>query len=45
MSTSQFRKKQLSQQARNGSTQEIRAAAVRELHRIGEHERRLRSES
>ena len=40
--TSNARKKQLRGQASNGSTQETRRAAVRELRRIGEHERRLR---
>lgn len=39
--TSKARKQQLAWQARNGSTQEIRRAAVKELRRIGEHERRL----
>lgn len=40
--TSQVRKRQLAWQARNGSTQETRRAAVSELRRIGAHERRLR---
>ena len=43
--TSQARKKQLSWQARNGSDPAKRHAAVQELSRIGEHERRLRGGS
>lgn len=43
--TSDARKKQLAWQARNGNTQETRRAAVSELRRIGEHERRLRGGS
>jgi hypothetical protein len=40
--TSKARKDQLAWQARNGSSQDRRREAVRELRRIGEHERRLR---
>lgn len=43
--TSKARKRQLAWQASNGSTQETRRAAVKELRRIGTHERRLRSGS
>lgn len=43
--TSQARKKQLAWQASNGSDPAKRRAAVQELHRIGAHERRLRSGS
>lgn len=43
--TSQARKRQLAWQARHGTTQETRRAATEELRRIGEHERRLRSDA
>jgi hypothetical protein len=43
--TSNARKKQLSWQATNGSAPEKRREAVKELRRIGAHERRLRGGS
>lgn len=41
--TSKARKKQLAWQVRNGHSHQSRLAAVRELARIGEQERRVRA--
>ena len=43
--TSNARKRQLAWQVRNGSDSERRRGAVKELHRIGALERRLRGGS